>query len=248
MSVRTKVPQLNNPDIVIRLAQNQEEIETANELVLRSYLDVGLWEDEKEFHNNKHIHSPMRTTIVAAERDKIIGTISTIKDSKIGLPADKFQPGIMKRLRGNGERIAELTALAVDKSASEHYRTLVLFLYKFVQQHTFYYAGMDRFIATVTPKHAVFYESVCCFERLSSTSNYSYVKLAVQFVAQHLVLAHKHYSDRYETDPADRNNFYRFLLVDEHPNLLFPDKKLLRRSREIDWVSQARLIEMPMAV
>lgn len=248
MSVRTKVPQLNNPDIVIRLARNQEEIDAANDLVLRSYLDVGLWEDEKEFHNNKHIRSPMRTTIVAAERDKIIGTISTIRDSRSGLPADKFQPEITKRMRANGERICELTALAVDKSASEHHRTTVLFLYKFLYQYSYYYAGMDRFVATVTPRHAFFYESVCCFQKLSSTAHYSYVRLGVQFVTLPLLLAHRYFSDRYETEPENRNNFYRFLLVDEHPNLCFPDKRLMRRSREIDWVAQATLAEMPMAM
>jgi hypothetical protein len=245
MVSRVRVPQIKNPNIVVRLAETEEEVEAANRLVCANYLDVGLWEDEGEFRRSKYHHSAARMVFVMLDGDRIIGTVSIIKDSHNGLPADAFQPHLMSRLRASGERLAEVTALAVDKS-EEQQRSLVLFLYKFLYQYSFYYAGIDRFVATVTPKHAFFYESICCFEKLSNSTNYYYVKLDVQLLTLPLVKAHQAFSERYEAG-EDRENFYRFMLVTEHPALKFPDRTLLQRSRDYDWLGHARQLDMPIA-
>lgn len=245
MVSRVKVPQLKNPNIVVRLAETAEEVEAANRLVCANYVDVGLWDDEEEFRSSKYHHTVARIVFVMLDGEKIIGTVSIIKDSQNGLPADTFQPQLMSRLRATGERLAEVTALAVDKSV-EQQRTLVLFLYKYLYQYSFYYGGIDRFVATVTPKHAFFYESICCFEKLSNSTDYYYVKLNVQLLTLPLVRAHLSFSERYETDEK-KDNFYRFMLVTEHPSLVFPDKALLKRSREYDWLAHARRMDMPIA-
>lgn len=234
-----RVPTLKNKNIVIRLAQDAREIDAANRLVCSNYIECGLWDDDAPFRNNKHIHSPRRSTFVAIDGDQVIATASTICDSSEGLPADKFQLEIMATLRENGDRIAEVTAVAVDKAA-EQQRSLILFLFKFLYQYNFYYAAMDRFVAIVTPKHAFFYESICCFEKLfSADTPYSYVKLKVELLTLPLLEAHKRFSERYETDTADTKNFYRFLLVDNHPALQFPTNIPMPRLREFDWVRQA---------
>ncbi len=254
MLAKIKAPQLRNPNIVFRLAKEGHEIRQADQLVFYNYLDVGLWTDEKEFRENRYLHSPMRTVFVAVENGKVLATVSTIRDSSIGLPADKFQPEIMKRLRSAGERIAEVSALAVDRSASKHERTLVLFLYKFLYQYSFFYAETDRFVATTTPKHAFFYESVCGFQKLSDVTDYYYVKLGVQLLTAHLIRDREPLATRYDLeterdgkDSAERN-FYHFLLIDEHPNIDFPDRSLMRRRRDVDWLVQAKLMRLPVAV
>jgi len=53
----------------------------------------------------------MRIPFIAVEEGKIIATVSLIKDSKMGLPADSFQSKIIQRLRGTGEFLAEVSAL-----------------------------------------------------------------------------------------------------------------------------------------
>lgn len=240
-----RVPTLKNENIVIRLAQNASEIEAADRLVCANYIECGLWDDDEPFRNNKHIHSPRRSTFIAIEGDKIIATASTIRDSSEGLPADKFQQEIMTTLRRKGGRIAEVTAVAVDKAA-EQQRSLILFLFKFLYQYNFYYVAMDRFVAIVTPKHAFFYESICCFQKLfSADTPYSYVKLKVELLTLPLLEAHKRFSERYETDVADKTNFYRFMLVDGHPALQFPTNTPMLRMREFDWVRQAYRSQHP---
>lgn len=250
MVSRVKVPQIKNPDIVVRLAETPEEVEAANELVCANYLEVGLWENEEEFRSNKFCQSDARVTFVMMEKSRVIGTVSVIKDTADGLPADTFQPELMRQLRRSGDRMAEISALAMEKSA-EQQRALVLFLYKMMYQYSFYYLGVDRFIATTTPKHAAFYQAVCGFHAQSAPADYYYVKLGVQLLTAHLIRDRLILAEAYglesELQPAKRN-FYHFLLIDEHPSVRFPEKKLMRRAREIDWLAQARLMDMPLAV
>jgi hypothetical protein len=250
MVSRIKVPQVKNPNIVFRLAETEKEVEAANQLVCANYLDVGLWENEEEFRQNKFCQSDARVTFVMVEGSRVIGTVSVIKDTQNGLPADTFQPEAMRQLRRSGDRLAEISALAVEKSVDQP-RALVLFLFKLMYQYSFYYLGIDRFIATTTPKHAVFYQLICGFHVLSAPADYYYVKLGVQLLTAHLVRDRLPLAEAYglqrELDAAERS-FYHFLLVDDHPSLRFPNKKLMRRSRDIDWLAQARLMDMPMAV
>lgn len=250
MVARVKVPHIQNPNIVVRLAETVAEVNAANELVCANYLDVGLWENEEEFRNNKFCQSDARVTFVMMDQSRVIGTVSVIRDTVNGLPADSFQPELMRQLRKSGDRLAELSALAVEKSADQP-RTLVLFLYKFMYQYSFYYLGIDRFVATTTPRHAAFYQAICGFKALSAPADYYYVKLGVQLLTAHLIKDRLALADAYGVESelaASERSFYHFLLIDDHPSLRFPDKKLMRRSRDIDWLAQARLMEMPMAV
>lgn len=247
MVARARVPQLSDPNIVIRLAQNPQEVEAANRLVTNNYIERGFWDDDTPLKSNKFLHGGRRHTFVAVRNGEVIGTASTVLDSHDeGLPADKFHSEVMTHLRKTGDKMAEVTAVAVDKSIDRQ-RGLVLFLFKYLYQYCFYYLSLDRFVIIVTKNHSLFYEGVCCFEKLRPASRYSYVKLEVELLSLQLLQAHRQFSDRYEVD-GTRTNFYRFMLVDEHPNLLFPDKSMMRRSRNINWVAEASVKELAIAV
>jgi hypothetical protein len=188
----------------------------------------------------------MRVPYIAIENGKIIATVSLIKDSQMGLPADSFQPKIIQRLRDTGEYLAEVSALAVDQDCRQQ-RNLVLFLFKFLYQHSFYYAGIDRFLAIAVERHGIFYESICCFQPLSVVGGYDYVQVPMKLLALPLIEAHRYFYERYEADTGNRNNFYRFML-NEDPNMEFPETEPLYRSRRMDWLVQSYGMEMPLAV
>lgn len=246
-----KAPRLKDPDVIVRLARNTAEIADANRLVCRNYIDEGYWDTDEPFRKNRHMHSDMRAVFVAAKKGRIIGTASIVKDSRDGLPADKAYQAELRRFRGNGERLAEVSSLAFDKEYSGQHKNLVIFLFKYLYQYSFYYAHLDRFIVTCVARHAPFYKSVYRFEQLTGETPNSYVKDDVRLVLLTLPLlkAHKWYFEQYEVGLDDiRDSYYRFMLVDEHPNLEFPDKALMQRPREIDWVAQATLQDLPLAV
>jgi hypothetical protein len=249
MSPRLLAPKLTNPDICVRLARDEAEIEAANRLVCRTYINEGYWDSDEPFRQNPHMRSQMRTVFVVEDAGRIIATASIVRDSAMGLPADKFYPDVMRRLRAGGGRLAEVSALAVDKLCDKQ-STLVLFLFKYIYQYSYYYAALDQFLVVSSAKHAPFYRSVCCFETLSNDGKYTYVnaKVRARLLTLDLLQAHQDYYERYENGSHSKENFYRFLLVDAHPNLHFPEKHHMRRPREIDWVAQARLRQMPLVV
>lgn len=247
----TKVPKLRNPRLIIRLACSGDEIAAANHLVCENYVDAGIWNDDRKFQQSPYHHSEARAVIIALEDGDVVATASIIVDSKFGLPADTFQPRLMRGFRLAGDRLAEVSALAVAKSY-RHDRSLVLFLYKYLYQYSFHYVGIDRFVASSTPRHAIFYESVCGFQRLTPVSDYSFVRVDAQFLTAHLIrdrlLLAECYGVERERPAENDRNFYHFLLLDEHPNLHFPVGVRMHRSRDTDWLLQARLMSLPVAV
>lgn len=246
MLSRIRAPELSNENIIIRLAESSQEIDAANEIVYQSYIEKGYWQDDRAvLQQNKYFNSPARVVFVVMDQDRVVGSASIIKDSKDRLPSDMFQPVTMQRLRATGDRIAEVSALAVDKSV-EAPRNLIMFLFKYVYQYSFYYAGIDRFVVVSTPRHAIFYEKVCLFERLAWKQVYNYVSVEAQLLTVNLVHAHKLFTEKYGP-PEQPQSFYRFLLVDDHPSLRFPSMPM-SRSRTADWLAEASLLDMPVAV
>lgn len=222
-----RVPSLTNPDLVIRLAETNDEIEQANQLIYRNYVGLYWPDDIGMFRRNKYLTSPERHVFVATDGDGVIGTMSIITDSSLGLPSDSFQPEILKIYRQQNERMAELTSFAVDQSIKQP-TSLILFLYKFFLQYSFYYLNLDRLIGSCRPKHADFYQKVLCFEKLTVPLPYGYAGgVECQLVTLDLTRVHELLSTRYSTAPS----FYRFLLVDEHPNVHLPDKTEMPRAR-----------------
>lgn len=248
MATRSRIPRLTNPGIIIRLAQNQLEIEAANELIYRNYVNLYWADDPAAFRANKYLTASARRVFVAVDRDRVIGTMSIIKDSSLGLPSDTFHPSILRRHRDETKRIAEIISFAVDQSI-QHPMNLILFLIKFLMQYSFYYEGLDRLIASCRAKHADFYEEHLCFKKLTQPMPYAYAgNVECQLVALDLMEAHLLLSHRYENAGTSGDNLYRFLFVDEHPNVQFPDKHQLRRSPQLNWIALASEREMSIAV
>ena len=244
-----KAPRLKDQTLRIRIAKNESEIAEANRLVCKNYINEGYWDDDLPFQKNRHMHSQMRTVFVAESNGQMIGTASIVKDSREGLPVDKSYAAAVKPFRTDRERLAEVSALSVEKSYAEQ-RSLVIFLFKYIYQYAFYYAHIDRFLIAIIARHAPFYKSVYRFQEIPSSTNYGYIKpeFAPVLLTLPLVEAHKIYFERYEAGIADTaESYYRFMLVDEHPNLHFPDKGQMVRRREIDWVAQANLRELRLA-
>lgn len=252
MASRVKVPRLSNPAIQIRLAENPQEIAAANEIIHTSYVNKGYWRQERDLpQQNRYLSSPFRDVFVVLDAGKVIGSASIIRDSTDGLPADLFQREIMSSLRSTGDRIAEVSALAIDKSHAQS-GELILFLLKFTYQYSFYYAGVDRFVAVTTPKHARFYERICHFHRLTSTAAYSYVNTDAQLLTVHLLKDRASFSEAHEpvVDTMNEESFYRFLLIDDHPCLQFPERcpKRPRESAGLGVIPRLTVASLPMAM
>lgn len=107
-------------------------------------------------------------------------------------------------------------------------------------QYSFYYTTTDRLIKACRPNHADFYADVLRFQKKGNIVYNNYARVPAQLLSVNLLDAHQVLSNYYE-DALDRQNFYRFLMVEEHPCTQFPDPSNVCRSRQHDWVAYARL-------
>jgi len=232
---RAKVPTLSNRNVLIRVATDPKEIRQANWLVFRNYVADGFWEnDETQIETNPFLHTPSRTVFVVLEDGKLVGTMSIIEDSPTGLPSDGTQLALMGQLRSRADRLAEVSAFAMDRSTGSR-RKLVLFLMSYVLQYSFYHAGIDRFVASCKPGHADFYESMLCFSKVSDLTYYDYSHACGYLVSLNLIEAHLLLSQKYAVDPATGKSLYRFLLCEPQPCHQFSSSFPTKRSRELDW-------------
>lgn len=217
-----RIPTLPHSNIVIRLAETHEEIEAANRLVYRNYINLYWPEDEAAFRRNKYVHSSARRACVAIEAGRVIGTMSLIKDSPgLGVPSDTFYPDMVRGYRQSGEQLAEFSCLAIDREAKRT-QHLVAFLFKFLLQYSFYCAEIDRVILSCRPNHADFYERNLGFQKLTDPAPYPYAgNVRCQLLTLDLLLAYLT-SQRQSGVSLPIADIYGFLLVDEHPNLRLP--------------------------
>lgn len=194
-----------NPHLVFRIAKNANEIAQANQLINRNYIEEGYWEgDEENVSSNKYLNSPMRHVIVFMNGNAVAGTASVILDSNLGLPADRFEPGALDNVRLGKERIAEISALAIDKSY-RNARSMLMLLMRFIYHLSYHYLQVDRLVVVCNPKHIDFYETIVKFQRFGELKNYNYVNAPGQLLTLRLSTLDINYSfHRYLLEPLEK--------------------------------------------
>lgn len=238
MQTHFSTPIFHNSDVVVRVATSADEVQHANKLVFQNYVQDGFWEnDERQLHTNKFLSTPEREVFIALEGEHLVGTISIIKDSSMGLPSDGTQSALMQKLRAAGDKLAEVSAFSMDRSRTAH-RRLACLLMSYMYQYSFYHAGIDRFVVSCKPAHANFYESVLCFSKLSDLTYYQHSQTSGYLLTLNLLEAHRLFSIKYPLGSATRKNPYRFYLCDPQPGHRFP-RGALARPRTVDWLKQS---------
>lgn len=232
-----RVPRLSGSNIVIRLTEDPNEIADTNRLVFGNYVSAKYWENDAKNMQNIFLHTPMRKVIVALENDEIIGTISVILDSPIGLPSDGAQATLMQQLRAKGGKLAEISGLAVDRLKNTHPK-LALFLLSYAFQYAYYYQKVDRVAASCVAPHADFYVSAGIFIRISGPTAYSGRRVAPLFYLLNLDLLEAH--DQLAKRGA-QETFLGFMLRDPQHCQHFPPEVLLMRRRETDGIQHGDL-------
>lgn len=250
MPPRIRAPKLKDKKIVIRLARNKDEIRRANMLIAETYIREGFWQEgEDHASNDRWLTTPHRIVLLVVDKQNgndLIGTISIIRDSEHGLPADSFQPQTIREYRSSGEKLAQVTSLAFKKGQTQQQK-LILFLFKYALQYVLYYTRIDRLVSLCNPKHARFYNMALGFQMLGSPVYYPYAKAVGQLSTLHLGNAHHELSSLHQSDSENANSFYHFLLVSEDSELEFPDKSLILRDRQLNWGEQQTCSKQSLA-
>ena len=108
-----------------------------------------------------------RATAAAA----VVGTVTLIADSVLGLPMDSLYAGELRPLRASGRRVAEVSALAVAPGTP---MTALVRLMSRLVLYAEALARVDDLCVTVHPRHARFYERLG-FARMGTVKPYAAV-------------------------------------------------------------------------
>ncbi|MCK9686336.1 N-acyl amino acid synthase FeeM domain-containing protein [Scleromatobacter humisilvae] len=110
---------------------------------------------------------PGRITLVAAEQEETIGTMTVGFDGKDGLMVEELFPGEVHSLRAEGHRVCEFTKLAID-GASQSKRVLAT-LFHVAYLYAYRVMGYDCLLIEVNPRHVNYYSRILGFTVLASS-------------------------------------------------------------------------------
>jgi len=155
--------------VEFRIAQTTEELLAASQLVYREYVKRGYASpNASALKLSLYQALPHTATFIARHRNAgVIGTVTLIEDSPLGLPMDESYKAEVDELRRRGLRTAEATLLALNSDlfgrgvftlfhSKKLMLTLRLFrvLFEYLRSST----SVDELVACFNPKHKIFYD------------------------------------------------------------------------------------------
>ncbi|RQS75585.1 GNAT family N-acetyltransferase [Burkholderia sp. Bp8963] len=206
--------------IKIGLAGTLAEREQAFRLVHDSYVARGIaFPARSGLKFSPHHILPGTTTFVATRFGRLLGTISLVEDSPIGLPMEVVHAADIAALRHTGRRFAEVSALSVAQDVRGRGIALLLYnaLFRWARRHRL----IEDLVIAVHPKMREFYCHGLLFERIGLTREYGALNKALSMPLRiDLTTAAPRYRDIYDRGDMEvaiadrRTNLYRFFLDD----------------------------------
>lgn len=201
--------------IEYKIASSTEELEQAYNLVTQQYISVGFQNKQDQLRLTKYHLLPESKVFIAIkkiphETDRVVGTLTLVKDTAMGLPMDEVYENQLNRLRISGLQLAEVIGLAIATSDSNLQNNLIMYLFKICLQYA-QLSQTHNILCSVTKKHIQFYQELLLFKAVGEPHSYSYANnQVIQGHQINLQQASKEYKDVYsgmEFD-ADIHRFF----------------------------------------
>lgn len=223
---RFRVPSVSNSNIVVRQLDDPAEIALTNKLIFDNYVAANYWEANAKNLENIFLHSPCRKVIAAFENGQLLGTVSVLLDSPIGLPSDGAQADALQKLRAKGGVVAEISGLAIDRTKVSD-RNVALLLLSYAFQYSYYYLGVDRLVASCIATHARFYETAIGCAKIGGPAHYASAPAIPFFYLITLDLPRAHAQLAGRSGPEAE--FRAFMLASPHACHRFPEGVQVKR-------------------
>ena len=202
-------------NIEYKIAITTEELEQAFELVTQQYTNVGLHKSNDELRLTKFHLLPDTKVFIAIKKNEdqtetVVGTLSMVTDTSMGLPMDELYNNQLNRMRISGLHLAELMSLSVAPEESAVQNNIVIYLFKICLQYA-HMIQVNDILCSVTMKHIKFYKELLLFTPIGEPLPYSYANgLLIQGHRLNLCQANKEFKKVYsgmEFD-ADLHRFF----------------------------------------
>jgi hypothetical protein len=217
-----------HPDkrLVLKLAETKEELEACFRLLHDAYVGAGYMKPDPSGLRATIYHAlPTTTTLCAKFDEKVVGTLSLIRESSFGFPLQSVFD--LHEIRARGGRIAEASALAVHPDFRKTSGSIMFPLMKFMHEYCQNFFDTSDLVIAVNPDRIEMYESLLCFERLeqAQVDNYDFANGAPA-VGAHLNLRtasatlKKLYGNR-----TRRKNLYLYFMRTRLKNIVMPSRR-----------------------
>ncbi len=153
---------VNSSDIIFKLAETKEEIFEALNLIQVNYKRLKMTKDNYDFRITKFNFLATTSTFIAKSGDEIIGTVSLVLDTNLGLPIDHFIDITEFRKRN---KIAEFTGLTVKEEWRSKSTGISLPLALMALDYGIKILKADYLFLTVRKSVSPFYEDICGFKK-----------------------------------------------------------------------------------
>lgn len=225
--IRSKVQIPSGVDnIVLKIADTQEELEQAYRLLHDSYVGQKLMDvHPSKLRFNIWSALPYTSVVIAKIDNEVVGTVSLICDSPVQLPADKIFLNENNYYRNQKLRLVEASAFAVNPKFRQSGHKISLYLMKYLYQYTSQILNADLLIATVRVSAVDFYKALFAFTQNGKNTPHTFVKGAkVGHISMSLKPDHAEKVKEIYANYSDSSNLHAFCTTPEtHSKFQFPN-------------------------
>lgn len=211
--IRSKVQIPSGIDnIVLKIADTQEELEQAYRLLHDSYVGQKLMDvHPSNMRFNIWSALPYTSVVIAKIENEVVGTVSLICDSPVQLPADKIFLNENNYFRSQKQRLVEASAFAVNPKYRQSGHKISLYLMKYLYQYTSSILKADLLIATVRVSAVDFYKALFAFSQNGKNTPHTFVKGAkVGHISMSLKADHAEKVKEIYSKYPDSSNLHSF--------------------------------------
>ncbi len=214
-------------NLVFKIADSREELEQSFRLVYKSYLALGyIKPNHTEMRATAHHVLPSTSTLIAKDGERVVGTLTLVRDSDLDLPLETTFD--VRGLRSKARRLAEITSLVIDPDYRQRSGGLILFpLLKLMYEYTSNYFGADQLVIAIHPKEIDFYKHLLLFSEIAGLEVKSYYGAPATVVTLDLGAAVLAYQKIFSSLSKDKNLF-DFFVVKKFDNIQLPKRSFYK--------------------
>ena len=152
--------QLDQCDLVARIASTREEWTAAFELVYQQFLRRGYVSPHPSgivYREAMGLEDSRTIVAVRSSSEEVVGTLTIVGDNPLGFDVEASFPREVDDLRAQGRRLAEVTALAISPLTDLPARATFFHLARLMFFHADW-NGYDDMLLVVNPRHLRVYQ------------------------------------------------------------------------------------------
>jgi hypothetical protein len=211
--------------LTLKIAQTQDELEACFRILHDAYVGSGFMRpDPSGMRVTKYHALPTTTTLCAKIDDRVVGTLSIVREGVFGFPMQSSFD--LTEVRAKGGQIAEISALAIDREFRSTGGRTLFPLMKFMFEYCTQHFDTRHLVIAVNPSHIEMYEALLMFRRLrgSTVDRYDFVNGAPAIGATLDLAAAPAQFEQIYGQCTPRKNLSAYFTELRMPNIHIPGK------------------------